>query len=227
VSEERREKFHTCVAKLLFVMKRVRCDIALAVSFLCSRVQCTTEKDIRALTKVLKYLNGTRNRGVIFYVDGHVQLLGWGDASWMIDWLCRSRGCTILTRAGGVICVYASKLTILCRSSTEAELVNADDTCGKAMGLQRLTEGYGDKSDTIVIYQDNMSVMKMLKNGKPLSARTKHISMKYFSICEYIEKGKLVVEYMPTGDMLADIGTKPLVGKQFQKLRDELCPKIV
>ena len=45
LTEERAEKFHNIVAKLLYVSKRARLDIDLAVSFLCTRVAEPTEQD--------------------------------------------------------------------------------------------------------------------------------------------------------------------------------------
>ena len=43
--EEKSERFHYIVSKLLFVSKRVRLDIELAISFLCTRVSKSTIKD--------------------------------------------------------------------------------------------------------------------------------------------------------------------------------------
>ena len=45
LNEERRDMLHHIVAKLLYVSKRARLDIDLAVSFLCTRVLKSTEED--------------------------------------------------------------------------------------------------------------------------------------------------------------------------------------
>ena len=45
LNEERRNTFHHIVAKLLYVSKRSRVDIDLAVSFLCTRVSKSDEED--------------------------------------------------------------------------------------------------------------------------------------------------------------------------------------
>ena len=52
LDEKRSEIFHHCVAKLLYVSKRCRLDIMLTISFLCSRVSCSTEEDWLKLRKV-------------------------------------------------------------------------------------------------------------------------------------------------------------------------------
>ena len=45
LNEECRDMFHHIVEKLLYVSKRARVDIDLAVSFLCTRVSKSTEED--------------------------------------------------------------------------------------------------------------------------------------------------------------------------------------
>lgn len=51
--------FHTAVARLLFVTKRVRGDIITAISFLTTRVREPDADDWKKLKRVLKYLKGT------------------------------------------------------------------------------------------------------------------------------------------------------------------------
>ena len=45
LDKERSKIFHHCIAKLLYVSKRCRLDIMLTVSFLYTRVTCSTEED--------------------------------------------------------------------------------------------------------------------------------------------------------------------------------------
>lgn len=46
--------FHSIVAKLLYIAKRFRPDILTAISFLTTRVNSSTEQDMKKLTTVLK-----------------------------------------------------------------------------------------------------------------------------------------------------------------------------
>ena len=61
LSDAERESFHSAVAKLLFLSKRVRPDIQTAVSFLTTRVQKPDADDKKKLARVLKYLNKTKD----------------------------------------------------------------------------------------------------------------------------------------------------------------------
>ena len=56
LSEERREKLHSIVAKLLFVSTRGRPDIHLPISFLTSRVTKADEDDWKKLRRLLQYV---------------------------------------------------------------------------------------------------------------------------------------------------------------------------
>ena len=70
--------------------------------------------------------------------------------------------------------------------------------------------------------EDNKSTIEMVNAGRPTSFRTKHISMRYFFVKDYIENGDLEVQYCLTTDMLSDMLTKPLTGAQFIYLRDKI-----
>jgi hypothetical protein len=64
--------------------------------------------------------------------------------------------------------------------------------------------------------------MALVKNGTSNSARTRHIAIRYFFVADRVKSGEIKVQYMPTGEMLADILTKPIQGQLFQRLRDQL-----
>jgi len=57
--KQRASIFHATVAKLLFIAKRARPDILLAISFLTTRVKEPDEDDWGKLKRVLGYLSGT------------------------------------------------------------------------------------------------------------------------------------------------------------------------
>ena len=53
------EVFHYVVAKQLYVAKRARVDLQLAIAFLCTRVSKSTQEDWEKLHRVLKYIHKT------------------------------------------------------------------------------------------------------------------------------------------------------------------------
>jgi len=67
-----------------------------------------------------------------------------------------------------------------------------------------------------------MSTIALIKNGKSGSERTRHIAVRFFFVTDKVKSGEIKIEYLGTGEMLADILTKPLQGSLFEKLRDQL-----
>ena len=61
LSDVERAKFHTVLAKLLYLAKRARPDILLATSNLTTRVARATEGDLEKLSRCLEYLNGSKD----------------------------------------------------------------------------------------------------------------------------------------------------------------------
>ena len=72
------------------------------------------------------------------------------------------------------------------------------------------------------MFQDNMSTIQLLKNGKSNAERTRHIELRYFFITDRIRRGELQITYKSAEEMIADIMTKPLPTKLFKKLRNLL-----
>jgi hypothetical protein len=88
--------------------------------------------------------------------------------------------------------------------------------------LQRLTEDPMKKSYiTTTILIDNKSAIQLCKN--PIfHDRSKYIEFRFHFICKCIEASKISVNYVRTGEQLADILTKPLRRTKFLKLRAKI-----
>ena len=66
LSQSYAELFHNFVAQLLYLSKRVRPDIQLAVSFLCTRLRGPETDDYKNLAKAMKDIQGTIGLPLIF-----------------------------------------------------------------------------------------------------------------------------------------------------------------
>ena len=84
-------------------------------------------------------------------------------------------------------------------------------------------QAQGVKVEVTIVYQDNMSSMLLEKNGRSSSSkRTRHMNIRYFFVKDWVASKEIRIEYCPTEDMIADFFTKPLQGKQFYKLCDQV-----
>jgi hypothetical protein len=128
-----------------------------------------------------------------------------------------------LSLGRGFTIVSSTKQKLNARSSTETEIVGADDFMPAIFWTRYFmkAQGYGVKDN--VLFQDNKSSIILEKNGKALiSKRTKHINIWYFFITDRVKKEEVSALWCPTGDMIGDFATKPLQGALFRKFRDQI-----
>ena len=217
-----REEFHSLVAKLLYLAKRVRPDLLVSVSFLSTRVLKPTSQDQSKLDRVLKYLNGTADLGLTLEVGSSISVIGFIDASYGVHADGKSHTGTAITLGSGVVFAKSTKQKVVSKSSTEAELIGLSDSASQVIWTREFLMGQGYQLDAATIFQDNMSTIAMVKRGHSSSERSRHINIRYFFVKDRVDQGDIKIEYRPTGEMLADVLTKPLQGTLFVKLRDEL-----
>ena len=216
------EDFHSRVAKLLYLAKRTRPDILLPINFLCTRVLQPTVQDWKKLIRVYRYLLGTKGLCIYLQADDNMCVRGHYDASYGVhhDMKSHTGACTTLGK--GSVYVSSCKQSIVAKSSTEAEMIAVSDHAGELIAQNEFYIHQCGSDKPAILYQDNQSTIRLLRNGKSSSDRTKHIKIRYFWLKDRIDNKDVLVEYMPTEDMIADILTKPLQGDQFIKLRQLL-----
>jgi hypothetical protein len=128
-----------------------------------------------------------------------------------------------LSLGSGFPIVSSTNQKLNTRSSTETEILGADNFMPAIYWTRYFMKahGYGFKDN--VLFQDNKSSILLEKNGKALrSKRTKHINIRYLFITDRVSKEELSVLWCPTGDMIRDYATKPLQGALFWKFRDQI-----
>jgi hypothetical protein len=218
---ERAGTFHTFVMKAMFLCKRGRPDISMAICFLATRVKEPTESDWNKLLKVMNFLKKTENDVLTLEADDTQTLKWYLDAAFAVHPDMKSQTGSAFTLGKGAIISSSTKQKTNARSSTEAELNGVDDQIGKVLWTKRFLEAQGFEVKLNIIYQDNQSTMKLAKNGKASSGkRTRHFDIKLFYVTDLIGRGEVQVSYCPTDEMIADYNTKPLVGSKFVKFRD-------
>lgn len=223
LDQRRSEIFHHTVAKMLFLCKRARPDIQTAVAFLCTRVKAPDKDDFKKLARVLRYLRGTSDMVLTLESDGMNVVKWWADASFAVHADFKSHTGGAMSLGKGVVYGTSTRQKINTRSSTEAELVAANDVMGQLLWTQHFLKGQGYSSTQTRLYQDNQSAILLEKNGTASSSkRTRHLDIRYFFITDRVANRDLTIEYCPTEKMIADFFTKPLQGSLFQRLRDTI-----
>jgi hypothetical protein len=139
------EEFHTTVAKGLFLCKRARPDLQPAIPFLCTRVKVPDEDDWKQLVRMMKYLQETKDLELTLEAEkGASVICKWyPDAAFAVHRDMKSHTGAVLTLGKGAANTISAKQKLNTRSSTEAELVAADDIVVQAMWT-RLFLGHKD-----------------------------------------------------------------------------------
>jgi hypothetical protein len=222
LEESLQEIFHSRVAKILYLAKRVRLDLLTSVIFLATRVKKATNDDWFKLTRLLNYINSTRHLGIVLEADDLFTIISHIDASFAVHPDMRSHTGTTISLGKGTVFGKSTKQKLMSKSSTEAELIGLSDGFPQVIWTRNflIEQGYDVPPGTI--YQDNQSTITMIKKGRSTSERTRHINIRFFFIKDKLDNGELTVEYLPTEEMIADILTKPLQGELFRKLRAKL-----
>ena len=170
LSSEEANKFHHFVAKLLYLAKRTRRDILLAVAFLCTRVKGPDQDDYKKLGCCLSYVQGTKELCLTLETKDMSMIHWWIVAYFAVhpDYKSHTRAC--LSFGHGCPVNISSKQKINTCSSTEAELVAINDAMALVLWCWLFIMGQGFDVRDNIVYQDNQSTMliqfppKMVEN---------------------------------------------------------------
>jgi len=169
------------------------------------------------LDRVIGYMRGTPDRGIVIDFGTNPQTQAYIDASWAPHKRDRKShsGGFIIVGNGGPLYVTSTKQHIVTKSSTEAELVAVSDIASEVISVNHFGIAQGLPAQPAVIYQDNNSTMSLIANGGPCSKRSRHIDIRHFWMTERVQQGDFTIVRCPTEVMWANILTKPLNGAQF------------
>jgi hypothetical protein len=123
-----------------------------------------------------------------------------------------------VTYAGGMISWKSKKQPVVAHSSSELELVALDSAAREAMWITSLFDQLKKPIQLpLQLWEDNQGTINITRN--PVNhPGTKHIAVRYFAVRDWIQEGRLKVEYMKTSEMLADALTKPLNGARLREM---------
>ncbi|PKA55642.1 Retrovirus-related Pol polyprotein from transposon TNT 1-94 [Apostasia shenzhenica] len=194
----------------LLYLTASRPDIVFSVC-MCARFQSSPkESHLIVVKRIFRYLVGTHSLGLWYPKESTSNLILYSDADFAgckVDRKSTSGTCQFFDNA--LVYWSSRKQNSIALSTTEAEYVAADSCCAQLLWLKHQLLDYDIDSSHIPIKCDNTSSICLTKN--PIHhSRTKHIEIRHHFIRDYVEKGDISLEYVPTSLQLADIFTKPL-----------------
>ena len=221
LGEEKKKSFVHLVMQGLYLSQRGRPDICTAISFLCSRLQNPDEDDYKKLTRLVRYLRGSKELILTLRANNDGIIQWWIDASYAVHNDMKGHTGATLSLGKGGIYSGSWKQRLVARSSTESELIGVYDVLPQVLWTKQFLEEQGWSDSAPVVYQDNTSSILLERNGRSSSTkRTKHMNIRYFYVTEQVRKKAIHVTHCPTEEMVGDFFTKPLQGSLFIKMRN-------
>ncbi|GJV57366.1 retrovirus-related pol polyprotein from transposon TNT 1-94 [Tanacetum coccineum] len=202
----------------LMYLTSSRPDLVQAVCY-CARYQARpTQKHLKEVKRIFKYLKGTINMGLWYPKDSGFELTAFSDAD--------HAGCldTRKSTSGGIqflgdklVSWMSKKQNCTAMSSAEAEYVALSASCAQVMWMRTQLQDYGFNYNKIPLYCDSQSAIAISCNPVQHS-RTKHIHTRYHFIKEHVENGIIELYFVRTEYQLADMFTKALPEDRFKYL---------
>ena len=215
--------YQSAVGSLLYLSSRTRPDIAYAVSNVAQFSAKPNKQHWTAVKRILRYLQGTKNFGLLYAKEGSKECVGYSDADWAGDLdNRRSTSGYVFKISGAAVSWRSKKQTCVALSTTEAEYMALANATQEAIWMRQLTADLNLKNTAdkpIRLFEDNQSAICIAKNPQ-FHGRTKHIEIKYHFTRDQVNIGTIDLQYCRTEDMIADIFTKALLKEKFIKLRD-------
>jgi len=215
LSEQLRQVFHSTVARILYLSKRVRPDTLPVISFLCTRVTKATKQDQQKLERLLGFLRNTKTRKLYLRGMSSQQLMAFIDAAFALHFDSKSHTGVLFVIGGVVVYVSSRKQKCIAKSPTEAELVGLTDNLGLVELFHEFVSFlFGKLIPVPIVYQDCSSVISLVTRGGGIT-RTKHMRARVNLGKECFDEKRAIVIYCNTKQMKADGASKVLEGKGF------------
>jgi hypothetical protein len=205
--------YASAIGSIMYAMICTRPDVSYALS-MTSRYQSDPgEKHWTAVKNILKYLNRTKDRFLVYGGEDKLSVLGYTDASFQTDKDdFRSQSGFIFTLNGGAVSWKSSKQTTIADSTSEAEYIAASEAAKEAVWIRKFITELGvvpSVADAIALYCDNSGAIAQAKEPRA-HHRSKHVLRKFHLIREIIDRGDVTICKVGTDDNVADPLTKPL-----------------
>nr|GEV60110.1 ribonuclease H-like domain-containing protein [Tanacetum cinerariifolium] len=190
----------------------------------CARYQARpTEKHLKEVKRIFRYLRGTIDMGLWYPKDSGFELTTFSDADHAryID--------TRKSTSGGIqflcdklVSWMSKKQDCTAMSSAEAKYVALFASCAQVMWMRTQFKDYGFNYNKIPLYCDSQSAIAISCNPVQHS-HTKHIHTRYHFIKEQVENCIIKLYFVRTEYQLADMFTKALPEDRFKYLVRRIC----
>lgn len=221
------EKLRSIVGLLNHAAIHTRPDILFSTSFLATRMTEANQSDIEDRLHIVKYLKGTPTLGLTFTNNVKPVLEAFLDASHLLHWDSKGHSGMAYRLGQQLTACFdfsSKKQSLVTRSSSESEIYVVDKGCHDIEWLRQLLKFLRcPQHSPTIIHEDNEASIFLAKGVTKYSNKSKHIQWRYYYAMQAIKEGTAEMQYIPTGEQIADILTKHIDSpKLYFYLRSKL-----
>jgi len=211
-----KERYQRLVGRLIYLC-HTRPDIAYAVSVVSRYMHDPRSGHLEAVYRILRYLKNSPGKGLIFRSHGHLNVEGYCDADWASchdDRRSTSGYCVFV--GGNLVSWRSKKQSVVSRSTAEAEYrAMAQGVCEILWVRNLLSELKVMRRGSSRLHCDNKSALN-IANNPVQHDRTKHVEIDRFFIKEKLDGNIISLNYVASGEQIADCLTKGLGSKECE-----------
>ena len=228
--------FISAAASCLYVSICTRPDIAFAAKEHCKVMSDPGPKHVPSLKRLMKYLRGTRHRGLRYTATGDFDLSfqseyaevpheltvqAWCDASFGDDPdTRRSTQAMVSQLCGAAVGWFCQTQKSTSLSTAEAELIALADAIKEVKYIRETMKFLElEQKEPTIVFEDNMAVVSTAHNPGKNHGKLKHVAIRVRSVQENVLEFQVIdVVHCTTKNMIADILTKALGKEQYVRL---------
>jgi histone deacetylase 1/2 len=172
-----------------------------------------------AAKRILRYVKGTLQGGLLINKSNSTLLSAFSDADWAgsVDDRRSTSGFVVFFGANPVSW-SARKQATVSRSSTEAEYKALANATAEVIWFQSLLRELGiSQNRPPVLWCDNLGAT-YLSAYPVFHARKKHVEVDFHFVRERVARKALDIRFVSTNDQVADGLTKPIGASQLRRL---------
>jgi hypothetical protein len=157
--------FKQVVGSLMY-LTATRPDLMYGVSLISRFMSCPTESHWLAAKRILRYLKGTIELGILYKKEGCANLVTYADSDFAGDLDDRrSTSGFVFLLGSGAVSWSSKKQPVVTLSTTEAEYIAVASCACQCVWMRRVLEKLGHKEEKSTLIQcDNNSTIKISKN---------------------------------------------------------------
>ena len=178
---------------------------------------------MEAAKRLLRYLKGTKSKGLNIDAKGQLILNGYSDASHGdCSTTRKSTGGWFIRIGTSVVAWRASRQTFVAKSTFEAEYGALSELVSNIAYMRQIfRETKQNIKEPTAVHVDNNSAL-LAANQAKLSHRNKTVAIHFYHVRDAVHKNVVKVIHVSGDDNPADALTKPLFGNKFLKFRATL-----